>query len=153
MSGTDWSARGHLWRANRPMIWQACDPLADCRDRRSLFPESRRPPPGLDSCVCGNGFCVLPPSSRTTLEVRPIDSGALLRFLGGSRPLLADSDEFSSVLTFFRHQAGRCFCHIPIFSKRAKRSKKAIQIPKLGFSKLECICDFLVRLKRFSCVF
>ena len=109
----------------------------DCRDRRSLFPESRRPPPGLDSCVSAHGFCVLPPSSRTTLEVRPIDSGALLRFLGGSRPLLHDSGEKSCVTTIFRHHAGRCFSYIPIFSKRAKRSKKAIQIPKSKFRYLD----------------
>ena len=106
-----------------------------CRDRQSLFPESRRPPPGLDSCVSGHGFCVLPPSSRTTLEGVHAESAAVHRFPGVSRPLLTISGEKSCGPTFFRHQAGGCFCHTPVFSKRAKRSKKAIyksQNPSLG---------------------
>ena len=75
--------------------------IGNFRDRRSLFPESRRPPPGLDSCVSGHGFCVLPPGSRATLEVVRAESDALLRFLGVSRSLLKDSGEKSRVTTFF----------------------------------------------------
>ena len=115
----------------------------NCRDHRSLFPESRRPPPGLDSCVSGNGFFDLPPSSATTLEGVPADSAALLRFLGVSRPLLKDSGEFSSVLTFFHHQAGRWILANARCSKRAKRSKKAIHIPKFDFARLD---HFVVEL-------
>ena len=107
------------------------------RDHRSLFPENRRPPPGLDSCVSGNGFCALPPGSRATLEGGAAESDALRRFLGVSRPLRTISGEKSCGPTFFRHQAGRCFCNIPVFSKRAKRSKKAIQIPKSKFRYLD----------------
>lgn len=75
----------------------------------------------------------------------PADSAALRRFPGGSRPLLTISGEISSALTFFHHQAGRCFCNIPKFSKRAKRSTKAIQTPKFDFAKLGYICDFMDR--------
>ena len=52
-----------------------------------------------------------------TLERVAADAGALLRFLGGSRPLLRDSGEKSGVLTCFRHAAGRCFCDTRTFSK------------------------------------
>jgi hypothetical protein len=130
------------WSQTGPKCVSVC---AHFRDRRSLFPENPRPPPGLDSCVSGNGFRGLAPSSRTTLEGRPADSGALRRFLGVSRPLLTISGEISSALTFFRHQAGRCFCDIPIFSKRAKSVKKAIQIQNFDFARLDCACNCMNR--------
>ena len=119
--------------------------VGNYRDRRSLFPENPRPPPGLDSCVCGNVFRVLAPSSGTTLEGRPVDSGALLPFLGVSRPPLDDSGEKSCGPTFFHHQGGRCFLANAAFPKRAKRSKKAIQNQNFHFSKLEYASEFVNR--------
>ena len=115
------------------------------RDRRSLFPENPRPPPGLDSCVCAHVFRGLARSSTTTLEGRPADSGALLRFPGGSRPLLDDSGEKSCVLTFFRHDAGPWIPDIPIFSKRAKSTKIKQNPKKSSFFHLDHSCNFLNR--------
>ena len=62
-------------------------------------------------------------SSSTTLEAWAAESGALLPFLGGSRPLLHDSGEKSRGPTFFRRAPARCFCNKGIISKRAKSVK------------------------------
>ena len=113
------------------------------RDHRSLFPENPRPPLGLDSCVCGHVFRVLPPSSMASLEGEAAECGLLHRFLGGSRPLRHDSGEKSRGPTFFHHAPGRCFSYIARISKRAKSVKKGYKIQKSNFAKLGCVCDFV----------
>ena len=114
----------------------------------SLFPENPRPPPGLDSCVSGQGFRGLPPSSTRMLEGVPADSAALSRFPGGSRPLLADSGEKSCGPIDFHPQAGRCFCHIPIFSKRAKSVKNPQKSEKSKFGRCDTSWMSVGRLER-----
>ena len=117
------NSKKHGLEKNGARIFKVTQLFFSCRDRRSLFPENPRPPPGLDSCVSGQVFRGLAPSSRTTLEGGAAESGALLRFLGVSRPLLHDSGEKSRGPTFFRRAPGRCFCKFARISKWAKLAK------------------------------
>jgi hypothetical protein len=90
----------------------------------------------------------LPPSSTRMLEGVPADSAALSRFPGGSRPLLADSGEKSCGPIDFHPQAGRCFCHIPIFSKRAKSVKNPQKSEKSKFGRCDTLWMSVGRLER-----
>ena len=98
-------------------------PLTDCRDRRSLFPENPRPPPGLDSCVSAQVFRGLAMSSRAALEVEAAESDTLLPFLGVSRPLLHDSGEKSRGPPFSADFAADDFVTDSFFQNEQNRSK------------------------------
>ena len=113
------------------------------RDRRSLFPENPRPPPGLDSCVCANGFFGLAPSSATTL--------------GGPRRLWCSppvSGRFPTPSTRFRREIlrpdffnwfrGWCF---------VKTRAKTIQIRKIDFFLMDHSCSFLDRSETLETTF
>ena len=126
------------------------------RDRRSLFPENPRPPPGLDSCVSGQGFRGLAPSSATSLEGRPIDSALLRWFPGVSRSLLTISGEKSCGPTFFVIRQGDAFVTHQYFQNEQNGAKKRYK------SQISILRDWIAPvtagivwggLKRFSCEF
>ena len=113
------------------------------RDRRSLFPENPRPPPGLDSCVCAHVFFGLAPSSRTTLE-RVGQPNLVLssRFWAFPDPYYTiPGRNRASQLFFIMKQAGT-FLTDTLFQNEQNRTKKRYKSQKFDFAKLEHAGDF-----------
>ena len=81
------------------------------------------------------------------MEGVPAESGVLLQFPGGSRPLLADSGEKACVTTFFSMIRADAFVTPAYFQNEQNGGPKKIPIPKFDFARLDCACNFVDRLK------